>query len=135
MNEESEGPESLKALFCFVARRLAHWEGVVEIVCEGEERTVARNFCGSLLLIMQEAVGNAIRHGKAEKVVVKISFRPSELVLTITDNGTGFDTSVSAESGHYGLSTMQRRVFELSGTMNIESRLGGGTCITVVIPS
>lgn len=135
MNEESEGPESLKALFMFVARRLAHWEGVVEITSEGEERTVARNFCGSLLLIMQEAVGNAIRHGKADKVAVKILFRPSELVLTITDNGTGFDASVSADSGHYGLSTMQRRVFELSGTMNIESKVGEGTCITVVIPS
>lgn len=130
MNEESEGPESLMGLFAFVARRMPHWDGVVEIKSEGEERNVARNYCGSLLLIVQEAVGNAIRHGKATKVEVKIHFKDNEIVLSVIDNGTGFDVgSKDSLSGHYGLRTMERRINELGGSMRIESSRDGGTRI------
>jgi len=134
MNEESEGPESLKALFGFVARRMAHWEGIVEIISEGEERTVARNFCGSLLLIMQEAVGNAIRHGAAKHVVVKIAFREKDIELTISDDGCGFDAASTPIAGHYGLSTMERRIGELGGVMRISSAPGRGTVVAFTIP-
>lgn len=134
MNEESEGPESLMALFAFVARRMAHWEGVVEIRSEGTERAVARNFCGSLLLIVQEAVGNAIRHGKATHVEVKIAFKKNEIVLSVVDNGAGFDvSSLDTASGHYGLHTMERRISELGGTMKIESTPGSGTRIVFTL--
>lgn len=134
MNEESEGPESLMALFAFVARRMAHWEGVVEIKSEGDERAVARNFCGSLLLIVQEAVGNAIRHGKATHVEVKIAFKENEIVLSVVDNGGGFDvSSLDTASGHYGLHTMERRISELGGTMKIESAPGTGTRIVFTL--
>lgn len=134
MNEESEGPESLMALFAFVARRMAHWEGVVEIKSEGDERAVARNFCGSLLLIVQEAVGNAIRHGKATHVEVMIAFKESEIVLSVVDNGGGFDvSSLDTASGHYGLHTMERRISELGGTMKIESTPGSGTRIVFTL--
>jgi len=135
MNEESEGPESLKALFSFVARRMAHWEGIVTIVSEGEERAVARHFCGSLLLIMQEAVGNAIRHGAAKHVEVRVSFREKDIELVISDDGCGFDVGALSEAGHYGLSTMERRINELGGEMKIESRPGVGTTVRFAIPA
>lgn len=135
MNEESEGPESLKALFSFVARRMAHWEGVVEIVSEGEERAVARNFCGSLLLIVQEAVGNAIRHGAAKRVVVKIAFGEGEIALSVTDDGRGFDAAAARNAGHYGLGTMERRIRELGGGMEIESAPGKGASLRFTIPA
>lgn len=133
MNEESEGPESLMGLFAFVARRMPHWEGIVEIKSEGEERVVARNYCGSLLLIVQEAVGNAIRHGKSTKVEVKICFRETEIILSVVDNGIGFDVGATDSlKGHYGLSTMERRISELGGTMQIESAVGFGTKVIFV---
>lgn len=135
MNEESEGPESLTGLFRFVARRMPHWEGIVEIRSEGDERKVARNYCGSLLLIVQEAVGNAIRHGKATKVEVKIDFKESEIVLSVVDDGTGFDVGAKdSPAGHYGLRTMERRIAELGGTMRIESSPGSGCRIHFVGP-
>lgn len=133
MNEESEGPESLTGLFAFVARRMPHWEGVVEITSEGDERNVARNYCGSLLLIVQEAVGNAIRHGKASEVRVKILFKENEIVLSVIDNGSGFDVDkTDSLTGHYGLRTMERRISELGGSMRIESSPGNGTKIVFV---
>jgi len=135
MNEESEGPESLSELFRFVARRMGHWEGVVEIRSEGEERAVARNFCGTLLLVMQEAVGNAIRHGKARHVVVKTVFGDGELTLEVSDDGCGFDPSALSGKGHYGLGTMERRITELGGTMRVKSAPGRGSTLVFAVPA
>lgn len=134
MNEESEGPESLTGLFRFVARRMAHWEGVVEIESVGEERQVARKVAGTLLLILQEAVGNAIRHGRADKVKVTVSFTPGVLRLEVVDHGCGFDTAILREAGHYGLAGMARRAADLGGTMETESSPGAGTRLVFTIP-
>lgn len=133
MNEESEGPESLTALFRFAARRMPHWEGKVSMSSEGTERTVARNFCGSLLLVMQEAVANALKHGKAKKVEVKTSFGQDEIKMAITDDGCGFDASSAASAGHYGLATMERRMREIGGTFSISSAPGAGTRIVCAL--
>ena len=95
---------------------------------------MARNYCGSLLLVVQEAVANAIHHGKATKVDVLIHFSEDEIVLSVVDNGTGFDVEeVSSLSGHYGLKTMERRISELGGTMKIESSPGAGTRVVMRI--
>ena len=135
MNEESEGPESLVALLRFVARRMAHWEGVVDIECEGEERPVARNFCGSLLLIMQEAVGNALRHGEAAHVKVGISFGDGTVSMSVEDDGKGFEPPAEGSpAGHYGLATMKRRIGELGGAMSIDSAPGKGARVRFTFP-
>lgn len=134
MNEESEGPESLQDLFGFAARRMAHWEGKVEIATEGEERTVARKSAGTLLLIMQEAVGNALRHGGAEHVRVRLVFSDGQLLMSVTDDGCGFDPAATETSGHYGLSSMERRCLELGGRMSVRSKRRLGTRLDFVIP-
>lgn len=135
MNEESEGPESITALLRFVARRMAHWEGVVEIDSDGEERPVVRNFCGSLLLIVQEAVGNAIKHGAAKKVSVRISFREKDIILSVSDDGGGFDPAARKDGGHYGLATMRRRIAALGGSMTVDSAPGEGCRLVFTVPA
>ena len=136
MTEESEGPQSLMALIRYAAGRMAHWQGIVEIVCEGAERKVGRKLAASLLLIIQEAVGNAIRHGGASRVTVKVTFAgsaPKGLVLEIADDGCGFETGSADAAGHYGLRTMERRVRELGGSMSVESAVGCGTRLRFTI--
>ena len=134
MNEESEGPESLLALFGFTARRMGHWEGVVQITSEGEERPVARKSAGTLLLIMQEAVGNALKHGHAQNVRVCLAFSEKELRMTVVDDGKGFDVAVSTDAGHYGMASMERRTSELGGTMTVWSKGGLGSKLVFTIP-
>ncbi len=129
LNEESQGPESLPDLLRFVARRMPHWEGIVSIVSVGTERKIARRGATSLLLILQEAVANAIRHGGARSVAVRIEFTSERLRLTVTDDGCGFDVSLLDENGHYGLSTMERRITELGGTMSLTSAPTHGTTL------
>ena len=134
MNEESEGPESLMALFGFTARRMPHWDGIVDIACEGEERKVARKNAGTLLLIMQEAVGNAIRHGSAEHVRVRLAFGEKDLVMSVIDDGTGFDVEANSGAGHYGMASMERRTTELGGKMSVWSKGGLGSKLIYTIP-
>ncbi len=134
MNEESEGPESLMALFGFAARRMAHWDGKVEIAAEGEERAIARKSAGTLLLIMQEAVGNALKHGRAAHVRVRLVFSDSRLVMSVVDDGIGFDSERVMESGHYGMASMERRCSELGGAMTVWSKRGLGSRIDFSLP-
>ncbi len=134
MNEESEGPESLIELVHFVSRRLPQWEGIVEITSEGKERKIAHNFAGTLLLILQEAVGNAINHGHASHVSVKVVFGRRGLAMLIADNGEGFNPKTARKEGHYGLSSMERRTYELGGRISITSRPGLGSTVRLSLP-
>jgi signal transduction histidine kinase len=134
MNEESEGPESLIELIHFVSRRLPHWEGIVDVSSEGEERKIAHNFAGTILLILQEAVGNAIHHGHAKHVRVKIVFGAKGLAMTVADDGAGFDPSAARKEGHYGLAGMERRTAELGGKISITSELCRGTTVRITLP-
>ena len=134
MNEESVGPESLIELIHFVSRRLPHWEGIVEIASEGTERKIAHNYAGTLLLILQEAVGNAINHGHARHVKVRIVFGEKGLAMSVADDGAGFDPTTARKNGHYGLSGMERRTAELGGKITISSEVGRGSVVRFSLP-
>ena len=58
-------------------------------------------------------------------------------MLTIADDGTGFDPAVVGQSvadGHIGLGSLLARFDAMGGAMDIESRAGGGTIVTVTSP-
>lgn len=133
LQEESEGPRRLVDLFRYAAGRMAHWDGVVSIESEGEEPPLARTLAGGLLMILQEAVGNAIRHGQARHVAVRVSFEAHRLVLTIVDNGCGFDCGATSAKG-LGLGGMDDRARQLGGTFSVTSALGQGTTVRVEVP-
>lgn len=132
--EEAEGPTALSELFRYAASRMPQWAGVVQFEVNGRERSVARKCSGALLLILQEAVGNAIRHGLAKNVLVSVDFAPSRLVFQVKDDGIGFDVQSKIPFGHLGLVNMRRHAAGLGGTFAIDSHPGQGTNLTVEIP-
>lgn len=128
MTEESQGPESLMELIRYASSRMAHWQGKVTISYRGRERAVARNLATRLLLIIQEAVGNALKHGGAGNVEVCVNFgdvSSSTMCLEVIDDGCGFDASQAHRAGHYGLRSMEKRCRELGGEMNVQSSSSG----------
>lgn len=128
MTEESQGPESLMELIRYASSRMAHWQNKVTISCQGRERAVARNLATRLLLIIQEAVGNALKHGGATKVDICVNFGDTNrMCLEIIDDGCGFDASQAHKAGHYGLRSMEKRCRELGGEMKVESSNSGTT--------
>lgn len=87
---------------------------------EDEENTIYR--------VVQESITNAIKHGKASKVWVKIDKTDSEAVITIQDNGVG---AAVINSG-FGTSHMAERVKMLNGTVNFDGT--NGFIVTARIP-
>lgn len=80
--------------------------------------------------IIQEAIGNAIKHGQAGNIHIQLQYTPAMLTITITDNGKGFDTSLVNESKGLGLHNMQVRASML-GSMTLASELNKGTTLTL----
>ena len=134
LTEEAEGPAALSELFKYAASRLPQWAGKVHFTVRGRERSVARKCSGSLLLILQEAVGNAFRHGGAKRVDVVVDFTETALVFGVKDDGCGFDSRTLPKSGHLGLVTMRQHAEGLGGTLTVVSRQGEGTTVTARIP-
>jgi signal transduction histidine kinase/ligand-binding sensor domain-containing protein len=89
-----------------------------------------------LLRIGQEAITNAARHSGGSRIDVRLHYRPDDIVLTIADDGRGFDLArtESEPNGHYGLVTMRERAAEIGGTLSIESKAPVGTRISAIVP-
>ena len=136
MKEEAEGPSAMAELFRYAAARLPQWEGKVAFETEGEEKPMSRRHAGALLMILQEAVGNALRHGQAEHVRVKTVFGRRGFAVIIKDDGCGFDPSqpVAGGSGvHLGLESMRSRVAKIGGRFSVQSVPGAGTEVKIVL--
>ena len=83
---------------------------------------------------MQEAVGNALKHGAAANVRVGLAFGETALTMTVVDDGAGFDAAASRAAGHYGMAGMERRCAALGGEMDVWSKRGLGSKLTFKIP-
>jgi signal transduction histidine kinase len=82
--------------------------------------------------IVQEAVRNAIAHGRAQKVVIRLETLDEGQELRIEDNGMGMSGQASGEG--MGLRIMAHRAREIGGTFRMESREGAGTIVCCAFP-
>jgi len=86
-----------------------------------------------LFRIVQEALQNALKHGRARKVSVDLRASTGALVLTVVDDGAGFDVNAAWGRG-LGLISMNERVEAIGGSMTIGSHPGSGTRLEVAVP-
>ena len=108
----------------------------VVVDCELDERAreLSRGAALALFRITQEALGNAAKYAQAKQVTVRLARRNGSIVLTVSDDGVGFDRSRLATSGGLGLVMMRERAGQLNGTFEFDSVPGRGTTIRVVVP-
>ncbi len=92
-----------------------------------EERT-------QLLQIARECLSNIARHARATRAEVSVGGSDEGLVMTISDNGRGFDPSAVRGPSHQGLANMRGRTRALGGAIEIDSGPGAGTRIIVRLP-
>ena len=71
-----------------------------------------------------------VRHAAATTIKVTLVCDPDEVVLRIADDGLGYDVERSL-AGHQGLGIMRERAEEIGAVLEIESRIGCGTQVTV----
>lgn len=110
-----------------------------EITVKGKQRRLDENRELALFRIVQEGLTNAKRHAHASQIELVVDYEPERIMLTIQDNGQGFDVPDYlpdlADDGHYGLMGMQERVHQLGGTLSVDSHPRHGTTLSVHIPS
>jgi two-component system CheB/CheR fusion protein len=87
-----------------------------------------------LYRIAQEAIHNATKHGKANKIDIRLSANPSATSLSISDDGIGFPHNGHAADG-VGVSIMRYRANLMDGEFAIESANGGGTTVSCTVPT
>ena len=83
----------------------------------------------STFRVIQEAVNNAIKYAEASKIDIITTESDDNLIFEIIDNGKGFDINTIIFGN--GLENMQKRIDEVGGKLNIESKLKKGTSIKV----
>ncbi len=86
-----------------------------------------------LYRIALEAMHNTVKHAHAGQVMLRLEQTGDEVVLEVQDDGAGFDTGASFP-GHLGLHTMQERVSNLGGMLQIQSAPGQGTRLLAQVP-
>jgi signal transduction histidine kinase len=92
------------------------------------------SLCHGITRIFQEAIKNVARHAQATHVALTLSFAPEQLVLTLKDNGVGFNVEeMLRKKPKSGLASMRARVQAIGGSLEILSAPGKGTTITVTI--
>jgi anti-sigma regulatory factor (Ser/Thr protein kinase) len=91
-----------------------------------------------MLSIFNEALTNIAKYAEATTVETRIEIRDTDLTMTITDNGKGYDPDAkrddSAMSSGHGLRNMQRRANRIKGNLYINSKLREGTTVTLSFP-
>ncbi|MEH1129166.1 GAF domain-containing sensor histidine kinase [Micromonospora sp. CPCC 206061] len=85
--------------------------------------------------IAQEALHNALRHGEPSHVSVGLATRDGRVVLTVTDDGRGFDQAARAQAARrLGLTSMRERASAAGGSLRVTSAPGAGTTVRLEVP-
>jgi signal transduction histidine kinase len=94
----------------------------------------------AIFRIVQEALGNAAKHAQATEVKVAMTEQEDRLLVTVADNGVGFDPSApvaataDGRSGGLGLRSMRERAAAAGLALDLTSAPGAGTTVTIVAP-
>jgi PAS domain S-box-containing protein len=92
----------------------------------------------ALFRIYQTALTNVIRHAQASEVVVRFHFDSNSVLLSIQDDGRGFEVPkrwfMFAHLGHLGLAGAAERAEAMGGSLEVQSKLREGTVIKVILP-
>lgn len=118
-----------------LADRMAAVEGIVVRIevalADGEGRRLSPDLETALYRLVQEALTNAAKHARAERVDVRVAERDGLVELTVSDDGAGFDPALPHAG--FGLLGMEERVALAGGTLELDSSPGAGTTIRATL--
>jgi signal transduction histidine kinase len=83
--------------------------------------------------VTQEAIGNALKHASPEHVRVDVRRDGRRLVVTVEDDGSGFDPEGAQARRHLGLISMRERAEAIGGALSVRSKPGAGTTVQLEV--
>jgi signal transduction histidine kinase len=136
LREESLEAHGLAASLNEIGQQLASCSPapiVVSTRVEGHPRPFSLAVENNLLHIGQEAMTNAVKHGRATRIEVTLLYGEQGFCLRVSDDGRGFDVR-AAVRGRLGLVGMRERALEIGGRVEVSSALHQGTEVQVWVP-
>jgi two-component system sensor histidine kinase DegS len=128
----------LPALEMLVRQANDRTSAQVRLERRGDVHRLAPEIELATVRIAQEALNNALQHAQASIIVVQVHCDTDGLVLSVKDDGVGFDLpsrpDILTRAGHFGLVGMQERASQMGGILQIRTALGEGTEVTVRLP-
>lgn len=109
----------------------------IRCVCQVSEslRIPSQHVAFHLYRISQEALHNAVRHARADRIQLVLLGTKRSIRLEVQDNGCGFDVGqLSKGGGQLGLRSMCQRATAIGGKLTIQSQPGKGTAVVCIVP-
>lgn len=110
----------------------ARTSAVVSVEIDGELAATLSPRSHEIVQLTREALSNVARHAQAKRASVRLARRGAKAILTVEDDGVGFDTR-NGSTGN-GLGNMKARAIALGGRLQITSRVGKGTRLRMTLP-
>jgi signal transduction histidine kinase len=135
-SDELERHELAAELPEIAAKMAATAEAEAKVQVVGTPRRLSPVIEKNLLRIFQEAMANAVKHAAARNIDIKLRYESDSLMLSVQDDGSGFDTEniIPLGIGHYGLTGMRERAERIGGRLTLKSQIGRGTELLVEVP-
>ena len=107
----------------------------IEVHSHGLNQRLENSLEISIFRIIQELVTNIIKHAEASEAAIHITNHEDSLNIMVEDNGKGFNPNqITKTNKGMGISSIDKRVEHLNGTLTIESEINKGTTVIIDIP-
>lgn len=134
LREIGDGPRELGRALSTLATRLRVTSAIdCTVKVEGVPVPLSNEVQSGLFRIAQEGLTNAIKHAKPTSIRICLTYETAAVVLSVTDNGCGFDVerAQGPQQGHFGLLGMRERAQTLGAELSLTSEPGQGTSVCV----
>jgi signal transduction histidine kinase len=102
----------------------------IEHTCESMPKDTAM----ALFRVVQEGLSNIIQHARARTVKLELNADQGDCIVTLADDGQGFDADSPQFRWSHGLMGMRQRAEALGGQLQLQSKVGRGTTLRVAVP-
>ena len=103
----------------------------IEIETQIDNKVTNIDMRKNIVFFIKEAINNTVKYSKATTLNIFVKEKNNQIYIEIIDNGIGFDTSQTKGNG---IGNMKKRIEELNGQFNINSKINKGTIINATIP-
>jgi len=131
--EGADGVGDLKTALRSLAANMSENCGVkVTVKADSSSLPISPPVAAQLYRVAQEAMRNAIEHGAAREVLIQLTFGDQDLMLTVQDDGKGFDANINGRG--MGLRIMRYRAQCIGGSCEVHAGPGQGTIVHCRVP-
>jgi ligand-binding sensor domain-containing protein/signal transduction histidine kinase len=137
VNPENDTLENLASYIGHIAPEFLEMTGIecdIDISPTLPSNLVPFQIRHHLFLAVRESLTNILKHAKATRVCIRMTYQENKFQIVVSDDGVGFATSSIPESPRNGLRNMRQRLAEVGGDCVLESQPGQGTRLRFTVP-